>query len=92
MRAMASAMGEGTYANIQLLRPFIAADKAAIARRGAALGIDYALTWSCYKGGRIHCGVCGTCVERREAFVLAGLPDPTDYQQTPALPPPPDSF
>ncbi|MEI6605360.1 MAG: 7-cyano-7-deazaguanine synthase QueC [Verrucomicrobiota bacterium] len=94
MLAMADAMREGTYANIQLLRPFIDSDKAAIARRGAALGIDYAQTWSCYKGGTLHCGVCGTCVERREAFVLAGLPDPTDYAQTPALPPapPPGSF
>ena len=92
MLAMAAAMREGTYANIQLLRPFIATDKAGIARRGAALGIDYAQTWSCYKGQQIHCGVCGTCVERREAFVLAGLPDPTDYAQTPALPPPPGRF
>lgn len=89
MRAMAAAMGEGTYAHIQLLRPFIAADKAGIARRGAELGIDYAETWSCYKGGRVHCGVCGTCVERREAFVLADLPDPTAYAQTPPLPPAP---
>lgn len=86
MQAMAAAMGQGTYANIRLLRPFIAMDKAAIARRGAELGIDFAETWSCYKGGKIHCGTCGTCVERREAFLLAGLPDPTAYERTPALP------
>jgi 7-cyano-7-deazaguanine synthase len=86
MQAMATAMGEGTYAKIQLLRPFIAMDKTAIARRGAELGIDFSETWSCYKGGEIHCGTCGTCVERREAFILAGLPDPTRYEQTPELP------
>ena len=86
MRAMATAMTEGTYAKIQLLRPFIANDKAGIARRGAELGINFAETWSCYKGQEIHCGVCGTCVERREAFALAGLPDPTTYEQTPAMP------
>ena len=86
MRAMATAMGEGTYAKIQLLRPFIAMDTTAIARRGVELGIDFSETWSCYKGGEIHCGVCGTCVERREAFILAGLPDPTRYEQTPTLP------
>jgi 7-cyano-7-deazaguanine synthase len=86
MQAMATAMGEGTYAEIQLLRPFIAMDKTAIARRGVELGIDFSETWSCYKGGEIHCGVCGTCVERREAFILAGLPDPTIYEQTPKLP------
>ena len=86
MQAMAEAMGQGTYANIRLLRPFIAMDKTAIARRGAELGVDFSETWSCYKGGEIHCGVCGTCVERREAFQLAGLPDPTNYEQTPSLP------
>jgi 7-cyano-7-deazaguanine synthase len=86
MAGMARAMAEGTYANVQLLRPFIGMDKAAIARRGAELGIDFAETWSCYKGEALHCGVCGTCVERREAFLLAGLPDPTAYAQTPPLP------
>ncbi len=86
MHAMATAMSAGTYAKIQLLRPFIDTDKAGIAKRGMNLGIDFAETWSCYKGGEIHCGVCGTCVERREAFLLAGLPDPTKYEQTPELP------
>jgi 7-cyano-7-deazaguanine synthase len=86
MQAMGTAMSEGTYARIQLLRPFIAMDKTGIARRGTELGIDFSETWSCYKGGAIHCGVCGTCVERREAFLLACIPDPTLYQQTPALP------
>lgn len=86
MQAMATAMGEGTYAKIQLIRPFIAMDKAKIAARGVELGVDFAETWSCYKGGEIHCGVCGTCVERREAFILAGLADPTTYAETPDLP------
>ena len=72
-------MARGTYAGIQLLRPFIHLDKAAIVRLGCALGIDYAHSWSCYKGGSLHCGTCGTCVERREAFALAGVPDPTVY-------------
>ncbi len=89
MQAMGTAMTLGTYARIELLRPFIAMDKAGIARRGTELGLDYATTWSCYKGGEIHCGVCGTCVERREAFQLAGLPDPTRYAETPPLPAPP---
>ena len=86
MQGMAQAMKEGTYARIELLRPFIATDKAGIARRGGELGIDFSETWSCYKGGETHCGVCGTCVERREAFLLAGFPDPTVYLQTPPLP------
>ena len=86
MQGIAAAMREGTYARIELLRPFIHLDKATIAKLGHDLGVDYAKTWSCYKGGEIHCGTCGTCVERREAFMLAGLPDPTVYEQTPALP------
>jgi 7-cyano-7-deazaguanine synthase len=86
MRAMGDAMRLGTYAGVQLLRPFIAMDKSQIAREGAKLGIDYAQTWSCYKGESVHCGVCGTCVERREAFQLAGLKDPTTYAATPSLP------
>jgi 7-cyano-7-deazaguanine synthase len=86
MHAMGEAIRSGTYAEIQLLRPFIHCDKAGIARCGADLGIDYRETWSCYKGGKIHCGVCGTCVERREAFLLAGINDPTEYLATPPLP------
>ena len=86
MQAMGDAMRLGTYAGIRLLRPFIALDKAAIAREGARLGVDFSRTYSCYKGGAIHCGTCGTCVERREAFALAGLKDPTEYASTAALP------
>jgi 7-cyano-7-deazaguanine synthase len=86
MQAMADAMRLGTYANVQLLRPFIALTKAQIAAEGTRLGVDFARTWSCYKGGEIHCGTCGTCVERREAFADAGLLDPTVYAATPTLP------
>lgn len=91
MGAMAEAMRLGTYAGVRLLRPFIAMTKAQIALEGARLGVDFARTWSCYKGGAIHCGKCGTCVERREAFALAGLVDPTVYESTPAIPEKPAS-
>ncbi|MFZ4160458.1 7-cyano-7-deazaguanine synthase QueC [Streptomyces griseoincarnatus] len=62
--------------------PFVHQTKTDIARRGAALGVPFALTWSCYQGGPLHCGRCGTCVERREAFNDAGLTDPTEYALT----------
>ena len=90
LRAMGDALRLGTYAGIELLRPFIALDKAGIAAEGVRLGVDFARTWSCYKGGAIHCGKCGTCVERREAFLMAGLPDPTTYASLDPLPAGPD--
>jgi 7-cyano-7-deazaguanine synthase len=86
MRAMGEAMRLGTYAGVQLLRPFIALNKGQIAAKGAELGVDFSRTWSCYKGGARHCGTCGTCVERREAFLQAGLADPTEYVSTAPLP------
>ena len=89
LEPMAEAICAGTYAHIELLRPFVAMDKAAIACRGAELGVDFFRTWSCYKGGEVHCGTCGTCVERREAFLLAGVFDPTAYASTAPLPPKP---
>ena len=79
MKTMGDAIQLGTYAEMTLLRPFITMRKEDIARRGAELGVDFAQTWSCYKGGTIHCGTCGTCVERQEAFTLAQIHDPTAY-------------
>ena len=67
------------YANIKLYTPYITVPKDAIAADGAKLNVPFEKTWSCYKGGEIHCGRCGTCVERREAFDLAGVNDPTIY-------------
>jgi 7-cyano-7-deazaguanine synthase len=90
MKAMGDAIRLGTYAGIQLIRPFISMSKAGIAARGNQLGVDYSQTWSCYVGGEIHCGECGTCVERREAFILSGLPDPTTYLRTGPLPSKPE--
>jgi 7-cyano-7-deazaguanine synthase len=86
MQAMSDAIRLGTYVEIEVLRPFIQTDKTGIARLGAELAVDFARTWSCYKGGATHCGTCGTCVERREAFLLAGIADPTPYLATPPLP------
>lgn len=66
---------------VHIDRPFIGMTKADIVRRGAELGVPFDQTWSCYQGQQQHCGQCGTCVERQEAFDLAGVPDPTQYAE-----------
>lgn len=75
-------------ADVTLFAPFARIDKAEIVRVGSEIGVPYGETWSCYKGGAFHCGTCGTCVERREAFILAGVADPTVYESTAPLPEP----
>lgn len=67
------------HPQFEILAPFLDASKADIVSRGAALGVPFEETWSCYRGDELHCGRCGTCVERREAFALAGVEDPTAY-------------
>lgn len=68
------------YAEVTLQAPFVMISKADIVTEGARHDTPFEMTWSCYKGGARHCGRCGTCVERREAFHLAGVADPTDYE------------
>ena len=67
----------------QVQAPFLFYTKADIVELGDSMAVPFADTWSCYKGGEIQCGACGTCVERREAFEVAGVPDPTQYTATP---------
>ncbi len=86
MRPMAAAIQAGTYENLEVIRPFIDQRKEDIAARGTELGVEFEKTWSCYKGKEIHCGKCGTCVERREAFEIAGVADPTEYEDDGPLP------
>ena len=74
--AMSTAMQTGTYEGIKVFAPYTDLSKADIARHGAALGLDYSETYSCYKGGEKH---CGTCTERRQALKEAGIDDPTEY-------------
>lgn len=65
---------------VEILAPFVRIDKTDIARMALIQGTPLELTWSCYEGGEVHCGRCGTCVERAEAIHDAGWPsDPTEY-------------
>lgn len=79
VEAMNNAIHFGTWNGVQLLTPYTMLTKAEIAMKGKELGIDYSETWSCYKGLEHHCGVCGTCRERKEALAQAGIVDTTIY-------------
>jgi 7-cyano-7-deazaguanine synthase len=78
--AMETALGLADWEKLSLHRPFVHLSKTDLVKKGAKLGAPLHLTWSCYAGREIHCGKCGTCVERKEAFALAKIADPTDYE------------
>ena len=80
INAIDAAATAGTYNNVKVVAPYTKITKSDIARIGKKLGIDYTETWSCYKGGEVHCGKCGTCVERKEALSEAGIEDKTIYE------------
>ncbi len=80
LRAMSEAGRSGTYLGVEVEDPFVNMHKKDIVLIGNELGVPFERTYSCYKGGDLHCGKCGTCVERKEAFQLAGIPDPTLYE------------
>ena len=69
------------WSPVRLLTPFLSLTKAEIVTMAHEAGTPLEKTWSCYKGGELHCGKCGTCVERIEAFELAGVKDPTEYSK-----------
>jgi 7-cyano-7-deazaguanine synthase len=78
--AMEKALGLADWQNLNLHRPFVNFSKEELVRKGNELGAPLELTWSCYAGREEHCGKCGTCVERKEAFALAKVEDPTEYE------------
>lgn len=65
----------------KIFAPFRTLTKTAIVRMGAVHEVPFEDTWSCYQGGLFHCGVCGTCLERKQAFENSGIPDPTIYER-----------
>lgn len=78
IEAMGSAVNAGTFAGIKIVSPFCDITKRDIALIGKKEGVPFEKTYSCYEGRHKHCGVCGTCVERKEA--LEGF-DPTEYEK-----------
>lgn len=81
INAINMAANAGTFNGVRVVAPYTNITKAEIALKGKRLGIDYSKTWSCYKGNNIHCGTCGTCLERKEALAEAGIEDKTIYEK-----------
>ncbi|WAM33758.1 7-cyano-7-deazaguanine synthase QueC [Caldicellulosiruptor morganii] len=80
VEAMKSAIALCDYHTVELEAPYIDLKKEDILKIGLKLGVDFSLTWSCYKGGEKACGKCGTCTERIEAFKKLGIKDPIEYE------------
>ena len=81
VKPMGEAITAGTSNGVKLVAPYTTLTKAEIVARGTRLGVPYGKTYSCYQGGERHCGRCGTCRERHDAFVVNGLEDPTLYEE-----------
>ena len=81
VKPMGEAITAGTSNGVKLVAPYTKLTKAEIVARGTRLGVPYGKTYSCYQGGERHCGRCGTCRERHDAFVANGLEDPTLYEE-----------
>ena len=78
--AMETAIELADWHSVKLVRPYVDMRKEHIVELGHQLGVPYEVTWSCYEGKGLHCGLCATCVERKEAFEVAGIADPTEYE------------
>ncbi|WP_302776645.1 7-cyano-7-deazaguanine synthase QueC [Porphyromonas uenonis] len=81
VKPMGEAITAGTSNGVKLVAPYTKLTKAEIVARGTRLGVPYGKTYSCYQGGERHCGRCGTCRERHDAFAANGLEDPTLYEE-----------
>lgn len=73
-----SAINYGTGGQVRVIAPFIMVNKAGVVKEGLRIGVPYKLTWSCYNGGDRPCGKCGTCIDRKKAFLENGVVDPYD--------------
>lgn len=80
-KAIDEAISIGTYGKIHVARPLINMNKAEVVKTGLTLNVPYNLTWSCYEGGDVQCGACGTCIDRKAAFEANGVTDPVPYKE-----------
>jgi len=77
------AVGTKPETQLEIVTPVIQMRKSEIIRRGRELGAPFELTWSCYQGQEVACGVCDSCALRLRAFEEAGVADPIPYSQRP---------
>ena len=80
-KAIDHAIYEGTGQKVRVYAPFIEKNKADIVKEGLRLKVPYGLTWSCYEGGEVPCGTCGTCIDRRQAFEANNAQDPINEEE-----------
>lgn len=76
VRHMRNAIKVGTYGKVNVVAPLVSMNKSEVVKTGLQLNVPYALTWSCYEGGDVPCGECGTCIDRANAFKANGVTDP----------------
>ena len=79
VRHQARALWLGSGKKIKMVTPFVKKRKADLVKLGLELNAPYHLTWSCYKGQKVHCGECSTCIDRQKAFAINGVTDPVKY-------------
>lgn len=79
--AMNQAIYEGSGHQVKIEAPFVNLTKKDIVAKGLELGVPYELTWSCYEGHEKACGTCGTCIDRKQAFIQNGTCDPIEYEE-----------
>ena len=79
--AINKAIKTGTYNKVEISAPLVNMNKTQVVKTGLELEVPYHLTWSCYEGGEKQCGTCGTCIDRKNAFLNNGVKDPIDYQE-----------
>ena len=80
------AAGTKPETQLEIVTPVIHMRKSEIVRRGRELGAPFEITWSCYQGQEVACGVCDSCALRLRAFEEAGMEDPLPYFQRPRYP------
>ncbi|WP_405914443.1 7-cyano-7-deazaguanine synthase [Streptomyces sp. NBC_00963] len=67
------------HPDLDLIAPLAELHKSEVITLGAGLKVPWDETWTCFRGEEVHCGRCAACTERREAFITAGVEDPTRY-------------